>query len=58
MAVDVMAYRTAVKEIARESCVYVAFLPKPVSGEYGSGMHALQPFFKQSKRGFCDGKDR
>ena len=42
MADKVMTYRTAVKEIARQNGVYATFMPKPVFGQNGSGMHVHQ----------------
>jgi len=58
MADNVMAYRTAVKEIARQNGVYATFMPKPVFGENGSGMHTHQSLFKGDRNAFFDGRDR
>ncbi|MEA3224235.1 MAG: glutamine synthetase family protein, partial [Thermodesulfobacteriota bacterium] len=46
MADAVMTYRTAVKEIARQHGVYATFMPKPITGVNGSGMHVHQSLFK------------
>ncbi len=58
MADKVMTYRTAVKEIARQNGVYATFMPKPVFGENGSGMHTHQSLFKDNSNAFFDGSDK
>jgi len=58
MADKVMTYRTAVKEIARLNGVYATFMPKPIFGQNGSGMHVHQSLFKGGKNTFFDGKDK
>ncbi len=58
MADTVMTYRVAVKEIARQNGVYATFMPKPMFGQNGSGMHVHQSLFKGSKNAFFDGKDK
>ena len=40
-----MTYRIAVKEIAMQYGVYATFMPKPLFGENGSGMHVHQSLF-------------
>ncbi len=39
MADNVMTMRTVVKEIARQHGYYATFMPKPIFGQNGSGMH-------------------
>jgi len=39
MADNVMTYRLVVKQIAMNQGVYASFMPKPVFGINGSGMH-------------------
>ncbi len=58
MADKVMTYRTAVKEIARQNGVYATFMPKPIFGQNGSGMHTHQSLFKGGRNAFFDGKDK
>ena len=57
MADNVMTYRLVVKEIALQHGVYATFMPKPVFGINGSGMHVHQSLFKGSKNAFFDPKD-
>jgi Fe-S-cluster-containing hydrogenase component 2 len=52
MADIVMTYRTAVKEIARQKGVYATFMPTPLFGENGSGMHVHQSLFKATRTHF------
>ena len=52
MADTVMIYRFVVKEIARQSGVYATFMPKPIYGENGSGMHVHQSIFQGDKNLF------
>ena len=56
MADDVITYRVVVKEIASKLGVYATFMPKPIFGENGSGMHTHQSLFKGSKNAFFDPK--
>ncbi len=58
MADTVMTYRVAVKEIARQNGVYATFMPKPIFGQNGSGMHVHQSLFRGSKNAFFDVKDK
>jgi glutamine synthetase len=58
MADKVMTYRTLVKEIARQNGVYATFMPKPIFGQNGSGMHTHQSLFKGMKNAFFDGSDK
>jgi glutamine synthetase len=58
MADTVMTYRTAVKEIARQNGAFATFMPKPIAGENGSGMHVHQSLFKGSENAFFDPKDK
>ena len=57
MADSVMTYRLVVKEVALKYGVYATFMPKPVLGENGSGMHTHQSLFTGDKNAFFDPKD-
>ena len=57
MADNAMTYRLAVKEIAMKHGVYATFMPKPIFGQNGSGMHTHQSLFKGTKNAFFDAKD-
>jgi len=54
MADNVMTYRLIVKETARKHGVYATFMPKPIFGINGSGMHVHQSLFKGAKNAFFD----
>jgi len=57
MADIVMVYRMVVKEIAQKHNLYATFMPKPIYGVNGSGMHVHQSLFKGDKNVFFDPKD-
>lgn len=54
MADTLMTYRLTVKEIAYMSGVYATFMPKPLFGQNGSGMHVHQSLFKKDRNAFYD----
>ena len=58
MADNVMTYRLVVKETARKHGVYATFMPKPIFGINGSGMHVHQSLFRAEKNAFFDTKDK
>ncbi len=58
MADNVMTYRVVVKEVARMHGNYATFMPKPIYGMNGSGMHTHQSLFKGARNAFFDPKDR
>ena len=57
MADQVMTYRIVVKEIAQQHGCYATFMPKPIFGVNGSGMHVHQSLFKGDKNAFFDPND-
>jgi glutamine synthetase len=58
MADNVMTYRLVVKETAQSKGLHATFMPKPVFGINGSGMHVHQSLFKGSKNAFFDAKEK
>jgi glutamine synthetase len=58
MADKTVTYRVVIKEIARQHGVYATFMPKPIFGQNGSGMHVHQSLFKGSKNAFHDPADK
>ena len=54
MADTVMTYRLVVKEIALKNGYYATFMPKPVTGVNGNGMHTHQSLFKGERNAFFD----
>ncbi|OGC04884.1 glutamine synthetase [candidate division WOR-1 bacterium RIFOXYA12_FULL_43_27] len=58
MADDMVTYRLTVKEVASANGVYATFMPKPMFGQNGSGMHCHQSLFKGSSNAFYDAKDK
>jgi glutamine synthetase len=57
MADYAMLYRFVVKELALEAGAYASFMPKPIFGQNGSGMHTHQSLFEGSKNLFFDKND-
>jgi glutamine synthetase len=58
MADKTMTLRIVVKEIARKNGYYATFMPKPIFGENGSGMHTHQSLFTGDKNAFFDANDQ
>ncbi len=58
MADIVMTHRIIVKEIAKQYNVYATFMPKPIFGQNGSGMHTHQSLFRGDYNAFFDAKDQ
>ena len=54
MADNVMTYRLVVKQVAQKYGVYATFMPKPVFGINGSGMHVHMSLFKGDRNAFFD----
>jgi glutamine synthetase len=57
MADHTLTYRLIVKEVAAWHGYYATFMPKPLFGENGSGMHTHMSLFKNGRNQFFDAKD-
>ena len=57
MADNTMTTRLMIKEIALKNNLYATFMPKPLFGENGSGMHIHQSLFKGEVNVFFDSQD-
>jgi len=63
MADNVMTYRLVAKEIAQAKGLHASFMPKPIFGINGSGMHTHQSLFSASggkgeRNAFFDRQDK
>ncbi len=54
MADNVMTFRLIVREIALEHGVHATFMPKPLTGVQGSGMHTHLSLFRDGVNAFHD----
>jgi glutamine synthetase len=54
----VLTYKTAVKTAARKFGLYASFMPKPLFGVNGSGMHVHQSLWKTNENVFFDEQDK
>jgi len=57
MADTVMTSRITVKEIAGKFGMYATFMPKPILGQNGSGMHVHQSLFRGENNAMYDSSD-
>jgi len=57
MADTVMTARLVVKELARQEGVHASFMPKPLAGMQGSGMHTHVSLFEGERNAFVDTDD-
>lgn len=58
MADDCMTYRITVKEYAQKYGLHATFMPKPLFGQNGSGMHTHQSLFNEGGNAFFDADDK
>ncbi|MCX6394805.1 MAG: glutamine synthetase family protein [Solirubrobacterales bacterium] len=58
MADDCMTYRITVKEYAMKYGHHATFMPKPLFGQNGSGMHTHQSLFSGGKNAFFNPDDQ
>jgi glutamine synthetase len=57
MADNIMTFKLVVKEVALERGVYATFMPKPLAGVQGSGMHTHVSLFEGDSNAFHDPDD-
>lgn len=57
MADNILATRLIIKEIAAQKNVHASFMPKPLAGVQGSGMHTHFSLFKGEQNAFNDPSD-
>jgi glutamine synthetase len=58
MADNVVTLRFIVKEVAFRNNVFASFMPKPLEGENGSGMHTHMSLFEGGRNAFFDASDK
>ncbi len=58
MADYMLTYRLVVKEVAKQHGYHATFMPKPLFGENGSGMHTHMSLFKDGRNSFFDESDK
>jgi glutamine synthetase len=51
---DIQTFKLVVKTIARKHGLHATFMPKPLFGVNGSGMHCNMSLFKEGKNSFFD----
>jgi len=57
MADTCMIFRYMVKKVARKHDLYATFMPKPLNGQNGSGMHVHQSIWREGKNIFFEKKN-
>ncbi|MEY4229466.1 MAG: glutamine synthetase [Actinomycetota bacterium] len=57
MADSMMTFRLVVKEVAAANGVHATFMPKPLEGMQGSGMHTHLSLFRGDENAFYDADD-
>jgi glutamine synthetase len=53
---NIATFRFVVKQVAQQFGLVASFMPKPVFGQNGSGMHTHQSLFRGSENAFWDAK--
>lgn len=54
----IMTFKLVVKSVAQKNGLHATFMPKPIYGAAGSGMHLNMSLIKNGKNAFCDENDR
>jgi glutamine synthetase len=55
---QIQTFKLVVKTVARQHGLHATFMPKPLFGMNGSGMHCHQSLFKGNENAFYDEKDK
>ncbi|WP_159883435.1 type I glutamate--ammonia ligase [Paenibacillus puerhi] len=55
---QIQTFKLVVKTVARQHGLHATFMPKPLFGVNGSGMHAHQSLFRGSENAFYDESDK
>jgi glutamine synthetase len=54
---NLSTFRYIVRRVAREMNLHATFMPKPIFGQNGSGMHVHQSLFRAGKNAFYDDQE-
>ena len=54
---NIMTFKLAVKTLAQKNGLHATFMPKPVHGTAGSGMHVNMSLFRDGQNAFFDAAD-
>ena len=54
---NIMTFKLAVKTLSQKNGLHATFMPKPVHGAAGSGMHVNMSLFRDGQNAFFDGTD-
>src|SRR5437870_6288370 len=55
---NIATFRFVVKHVAQQFGLLASFMPKPIYGQAGSGMHAHQSLFPDKENAFWDSKSQ
>ncbi len=54
---NIATFKLIVRKVARDHALHATFMPKPIYGVSGSGMHTHQSLFRGEENAFADGRD-